>query len=44
MPTNELREGTNILQTRVYTTLIRAFEGQSFDIGAHAYREVGGHQ
>jgi hypothetical protein len=44
LPIHELREGSNILETRVYTTLIRAFEGQSFDIESHAYREVGVHQ
>ncbi len=38
---DELRAGTNILRIRVLTSLLRAFEGQTFDIGTHAYRDVG---
>lgn len=37
----ELRPGSNLIQIRVYTTLIRAFEGQRFDIPSHSYREIG---
>jgi hypothetical protein len=36
-----LRAGENSLRIRVFTTLIRAFEGTWFDIDAHTYREVG---
>ncbi len=36
-----LRAGENALRIRVYTTLIRAFEGTWFDIPNHVYREVG---
>lgn len=38
---HRLRAGANTVRTRVYTTLIRAFEGQWFDYGAHRYRDVG---
>ncbi len=38
--TDGLRVGTNRLRTRVYTTLIRSFEGQWFDYAAHRYRDV----
>ncbi len=36
----ELRRGPNDLRLRVYTTLIRSFEGQFFDVATHAYRDV----
>ena len=39
--TSEVREGVNSLALRVYTTLIRSFEGQYFDIENHKYCEVG---
>jgi hypothetical protein len=32
-----VRAGENDLVIRVHTTLIRAFEGQSFDANAHQY-------
>ncbi len=41
LPVTELRPGHNEVRVRVYTTLIRAFEGQWFDYDAHCYREVG---
>ncbi len=41
VPTRELRSGSNTLRIRVYTTLIRSFEGQTFDILAHTYRDIG---
>jgi hypothetical protein len=41
LPDEALRVGTNTLRTRVYTTQIRAFEGQWFDYAAHRYRDVG---
>jgi hypothetical protein len=37
----DLVAGENILKTKVYTTLIRSFEGQWFDYEAHQYRPVG---
>jgi hypothetical protein len=37
----ELRCGRNAVRVRVYTTLIRAFEGQWFDVECHRYRSVG---
>ncbi|MGC9521197.1 MAG: glycosyl hydrolase [Anaerolineae bacterium] len=40
VPTTNLHAGTNELQVTVYTTLIRAFEGQWFDYEAHQYRDV----
>ncbi len=40
LPSSELREGDNALKIRVYTTLIRSFEGQWFDINEHCYRDV----
>jgi hypothetical protein len=40
LPSCELREGSNALKIRVYTTLIRSFEGQWFDIEHHCYRGV----
>ncbi len=38
--TTLLRAGSNTLKTRVYTTLIRSFEGQWFDYEQHAYRNI----
>jgi hypothetical protein len=40
LPRHHLQTGVNTVTTRVYTTLIRAFEGQWFDYGAHRYRDV----
>ncbi|MCD6285404.1 MAG: hypothetical protein J7M39_05770, partial [Anaerolineae bacterium] len=40
VPTSVLRVGDNSLRVRVYTTLIRSFEGQWFDYDAHRYRDV----
>jgi len=40
VPTSVLRVGENLLRLRVYTTLIRSFEGQWFDYDAHRYRDV----
>jgi hypothetical protein len=40
VPTSALRTGENLLRTRVYTTLIRPFEGQWFDYDAHCQRDV----
>lgn len=40
VPTSELQTGNNLMKIRVYTTLIRSFEGQCFDIKNHCYREV----
>jgi hypothetical protein len=37
---NELRTGANTLRIRVYTTLIRAFEGQRFDYEQHKHVPV----
>jgi len=39
-PSSELGSGINSLKIRVYTTLIRSFEGQWFDIENHCYREI----
>jgi hypothetical protein len=36
----ELRPGANQIKVRVYTTLIRSFEGQWFDTSIHRYREI----
>jgi len=36
----ELRRGANKLSIRVYTTLLRVFEGQRFDIAKHRYEAV----
>jgi hypothetical protein len=36
----DLRMGENQVRVRVYTTLIRSFEGQWFDTAAHCYREI----
>ena len=41
VPTSVLRVGENLLRIRVYTALIRSFEGQWFDYEAHRYRDVG---
>jgi hypothetical protein len=41
LATDYLVAGENILKTKVYTTLIRAFEGQWFDYKTHKYRDVG---
>jgi hypothetical protein len=41
LPADRLRVGNNVLHTRVYTTQIRAFEGQWFDYVRHEYRDVG---
>lgn len=38
---DDVRPGTNQIAVRVYTTLIRAFEGQRFDIPSHGYKEIG---
>jgi len=40
LPTRCLIAGENILKTRVYTTLIRSFEGQWFDYESHQYRDI----
>jgi len=40
LPVARLRVGQNTLCTRVYTTLIRSFEGQTFDDAAHTYQPV----
>jgi hypothetical protein len=40
-PVDRLHVGNNTLRTRVYTTLIRSFEGQWFDYHRHEYRDVG---
>ncbi|HSV27664.1 MAG TPA: glycosyl hydrolase [Sedimentisphaerales bacterium] len=37
---SDLRTGENRLRVRVYTTLIRSFEGQWFNTAAHCYREI----
>jgi hypothetical protein len=41
LSTEYLSAGENILNTRVYTTLIRSFEGQWFDYATHQVRDVG---
>jgi hypothetical protein len=41
LSTEYLTVGENILNTRVYTTLIRPFEGQWFDYETHQVRDVG---
>jgi hypothetical protein len=40
VPTGVLREGKNDVAIRVYTTLIRSFEGQEFDDQNHRYRVI----
>ncbi len=39
-PTGKLKVGENTLVTRVYTSLIRSFEGQWFDYKDHVYRDI----
>lgn len=41
LSTEYLAVGENILSTRVYTTLMRSFEGQWFDYKTHQVRDVG---
>jgi hypothetical protein len=40
LDTSELRLGQNDLAVRVYTTLIRSFEGQEFDSDTHQYKNI----
>jgi len=40
VPAQELRTGANQVRLRVRTSLIRAFEGQCFDLERHAYDEL----
>ena len=40
VPREEVKVGPNTLVTRVYTTLIRSFEGQWFDPDRHAHRDA----
>ncbi|MCX7669619.1 MAG: hypothetical protein N2439_06070, partial [Anaerolineae bacterium] len=40
LPAAELRSGHNEVRVKVYTTLIRAFEGQWFDHTTHAYQLI----
>ncbi len=42
LPASDLMAGRNQARVKVYTTLIRAFEGQWFDYEAHCYREITG--
>ena len=39
--TSDLIVGENIVRTKVYSTLIRSFEGQWFDYQVHAHRDIG---
>jgi hypothetical protein len=39
-PTAALQVGENRVEIRLYTTLIRAFEGAIFDEAAHEYRPI----
>ena len=41
LATRQLQPGRNTLVTRVYTSLIRSFEGQRFDYEKHIYQEIG---
>ncbi len=41
LDTGELKQGSNAVRVRVYTSLSRVFEGQVFDVQSHAYRDVG---
>jgi hypothetical protein len=41
VPVSELTQGTNTISIRVYTSLVRSFEGTYWDIGSHSYRTVG---
>jgi hypothetical protein len=36
-----LNEGSNTINIRVYTSLIRSFEGQTFDHETHSYHDIG---
>jgi hypothetical protein len=36
----ELKAGTNQIIVRAYSTLIRSFEGQWFDVASHSYRGI----
>jgi len=40
IPRDILTEGENILKIRVYTSLIRSFEGQRFDHETHTYHDI----
>jgi hypothetical protein len=40
LSTDHLALGENVLKTRVYTTLLRSFEGQWFDYETHQARDV----
>lgn len=37
----EVRPGRNEIAVKVYTSLIRSFEGQRFDIPSHSYQTIG---
>ncbi|MEC9490081.1 MAG: glycosyl hydrolase [Halanaerobiales bacterium] len=37
---SELKKGKNIIKTKVYTTLIRSFEGKEFDYEDHKYKSL----
>jgi hypothetical protein len=37
---NTLNQGINTVKIRVYTSLIRSFEGQRFDHDTHSYRDI----
>ena len=41
LSTEYLTVGANTLNTRVYTTLMRSFEGQWFDYDTHQVRDAG---
>ena len=40
IPKNNLNTGSNTLQIRVYTSLIRSFEGQRFNHDTHSYEDI----
>jgi len=40
LPARRLEAGENTMRTRVYTSLIRSFEGEWFDVAAHRHRDV----
>jgi hypothetical protein len=40
MDSDELRAGANQIRVRAYSTLIRSFEGQWFDVASHSYRAI----
>lgn len=42
LPTKTLKIGKNTMITRVYTTLIRSFEGKIFDYEEHEYKTIDG--